>query len=462
LREGFRVRLRRTGDPEIEGTVVAVVERVADDGQSVFVSSPLPFAVAEAPFTLAEPTAPLLVYKQGSESYWPNEQLMESMELKQHYLYLGWLLGASLINRSHLDIRFPRPWLAQLMAAQIEKPSTVKAEQSTASASPWEVFSPTLSDLAALDETLLQTVAQVESMSAKDLRDVLEAEELPTTTTKDTYLAHMVYELTVGCVQWQTDAVRRGLQAALGAGGRAALVEAMVDVHDFAELISGPRVAANEDFEVRKVYRVVSPGEASEFPDLMPAFWAVIDAWAPQQKRQFLRFVTGVDRLPAPGSENLVVELPFVAYGLDGHRKTLMTLPQAHTCSNTLELPNYAEALLALVQAGELQVGEVATRLLAVIEEKLGMAVADCSGYGLDFTSDDTKYSPNARPTEFAPASPVAARQSISRKRSLPNDNVVGIERKSTSGLRIPELGDKSHSQDDFDDMMDNLLSDDL
>jgi hypothetical protein len=457
VREGYRIRLRRAGDPETEGTVEAVVESIADDGQSVSVSEPLPATVTKVNFTLAEPTQPLMVYKQGSESYWPNEMLMESAELKQQYLYLGWLLGTSMLNRSHLDIRFPRPWLAQLMATKVEKPVSVKKSVGGTSMPPsqWEVFSPTLDDLKAIDESLLQTVAQVEGMSDKDLRAmILEADDLPPTATKDAYLAYMMYELTVECVQWQTDAVRNGLTASLGVVGRAALQEAMVDVHDLAELISGPRIAENEDFDVRRVYRLVPPGEASDFPDFMPAFWAVVDAWPPAQKRRFLLFVTGVDRLPAPGSEDLVVELPFVAYGLEGHRKTLMTLPQAHTCSNTLELPNYAEALSALVVAGEVPPGDVNQRLRAVIEEKLGMAVADCSGYGLDFTSDDQ--SPAPARAMAAPLSPAAARVST---------NQVVKEtplRKSSSSLHIPELGDVTHSHDDLDDMMDTLLADDL
>ena len=40
------------------------------------------------------------------------------------------------------------------------------------------------------------------------------------------------------------------------------------------------------------------------------------------------------------------IELPFVSFSISEQRKILGMLPQAHTCENILELPNYWEALL--------------------------------------------------------------------------------------------------------------------
>lgn len=42
-----------------------------------------------------------------------------------------------------------------------------------------------------------------------------------------------------------------------------------------------------------------------------------------------------------------MLSFPFVAYGMKQHQQLLGTLPQSHTCANTLELPNYTESLLA-------------------------------------------------------------------------------------------------------------------
>lgn len=82
-------------------------------------------------------------------------------------------------------------------------------------------------------------------------------------------------------------------------------------------------------------------------------FWEVVNAWPRERKLQLLLFVTGSSRLPLPGSELLKIEAPFVALGLAEHKAQLGMLPQAHTCDNLLELPNYWDALLQVRGGGE-------------------------------------------------------------------------------------------------------------
>jgi hypothetical protein len=115
---------------------------------------------------------------------------------------------------------------------------------------------------------------------------------------------------------------------------------------------------ASEDFDIRQLFRFVTDGDVSEYPQLIRGLWQVIGSWSPAKKRLFLRFVTGVDKLPAPLTEELVLELPFFPLNMDDHRKMLMTLPQSHTCTNTLEMPNYWESIKALHAAGLLDLSE--------------------------------------------------------------------------------------------------------
>jgi hypothetical protein len=109
-------------------------------------------------------------------------------------------------------------------------------------------------------------------------------------------------------------------------------------------------------------------------------------------------------RLPPRGSEALHVCFPFAAYGSAQCRAALGQLPQAHTCTNTLELPDYCGALARLEREGAgadaaLTAlgcsttggggGAAQQRLLArcreVLRERLAYAVANCGGvYGLD------------------------------------------------------------------------------
>ena len=66
----------------------------------------------------------------------------------------------------------------------------------------------------------------------------------------------------------------------------------------------------------------------------METFWRVAQGLAPKRKRRLLFFVTGCGRAPAGG---LGVPLCVQRAGGDSE-----FLPTAHTCFNTLLLPEYA------------------------------------------------------------------------------------------------------------------------
>jgi hypothetical protein len=79
----------------------------------------------------------------------------------------------------------------------------------------------------------------------------------------------------------------------------------------------------------------------------------------------------------------LQVECPFVALGgAAGQQRLLATLPQAHTCTNTLELPNYWTALSATQPCMAHEQRWQQCR--QVLEERLTTAIQGCVGYGLD------------------------------------------------------------------------------
>lgn len=101
--------------------------------------------------------------------------------------------------------------------------------------------------------------------------------------------------------------------------------------------------------DLRTVFRVVVDGEFSEGSEgshTLTLLWDVLTAWPTDKRLQFVDFVTGSKRLPLPGSELLKIECPFLALNAAQKAAMLQTLPQAHTCDNLLELPNYWGALL--------------------------------------------------------------------------------------------------------------------
>jgi len=70
---------------------------------------------------------------------------------------------------------------------------------------------------------------------------------------------------------------------------------------------------------------------------VIQAFWQVVHSWPQEQRRKFLLFATGTDRIPSGG----IGTLPFIIQraGTDTQR-----LPTASTCYNLLLLPEYSSA----------------------------------------------------------------------------------------------------------------------
>lgn len=78
--------------------------------------------------------------------------------------------------------------------------------------------------------------------------------------------------------------------------------------------------------------------------------------------------------------------MPFLPLKKKEVMEQLGMLPQAHTCENTLELPNYFDALCAhrgVTAAGPEPPG-LRAELREVVEQRLLLAIVHCTSYGLD------------------------------------------------------------------------------
>jgi hypothetical protein len=157
------------------------------------------------------------------------------------------------------------------------------------------------------------------------------------------------------------------------------------------EASGGVDGAERPDFSFQAVFRVELDEElllACNAP-LRAALWSVIETQlTAAERRALLCFVTGIDRVPASGVERLAISMPWsvstVAAANVGEQKLqLQLLPQAHTCTNTLELPNYWQALVA-VSAPQPPSPDMELRLEELLLERLRLAIAGAGGYGLD------------------------------------------------------------------------------
>lgn len=185
------------------------------------------------------------------------------------------------------------------------------------------------------------------------------------------------------------------LAAGFSSGLPLCWVQTMLSAAELAELLCGQEhggdTASRLDFKFGNVFRVEMDAELLEATNapLRRALWTVVDQQLnADERRALLDFVTGIDRVPAAGIERLTISMPWtvMAGSLAEQQLQLQMLPQAHTCTNTLELPNYWQALLAVAAADGTsdQQPPLERRLEHVLLERLRLAIAGAGGYGLD------------------------------------------------------------------------------
>jgi hypothetical protein len=341
-----------------------------------------------------------------------NATLRRSPETELQYLVIGRMVAAALADRCKMDTVLSEHVFAHLLAADLATD-----------------YRPTAYDLQRFDAGVAQNVLSAYDASASQLADMIEEADLgDDVKTAEQFVAASCRELMLESVRWQADAMQRGFQlgaptgaGVMGGGGSGSgsgsnkgkpgnnspnsrnrdrgggggggnnnnnnngswARRFALTPRDLQIIVCGvPDTTA--DFDFRKVFRVVEDPELQQCHPLREALWAIIDGLDRVQKRKLLRFITGVDRLPSAGTEMMKIEMPFMAYSLEEHAKTLMMMPQAHTCDNILELPNYWQSLKAVRRVDDDADPALAAELRKLIREKVETAFSLSDGFGLD------------------------------------------------------------------------------
>ncbi|GIL74172.1 hypothetical protein Vretimale_4802 [Volvox reticuliferus] len=334
---------------------------------------------------------PLWVFNRTAGAYWYNRTLEESSELHDAYFFAGWLLGQSLLNRAPVGLPLP----PVLFRALLEGTGTDCGSGGSG-------FVPTMEMLAEFDPDAATGINNVAALPSDQLRGMLELEGLPADWSAEKYAQYAVTRILRDEVAWQSEALASGFFAAVD---RRLLRLWQIGPTALAVLAAGSCATVSEPpSDLSSMFRLVLDDELSgNSAVLMELLWAVMAEWPPERRLRFVEFVTGTSRLPLPGSELLKIQAPFVAMGVAEHRATLGMLPQAHTCDNLLELPNYWESLLAVrgvrggptavargtAQLTEEQLADLRAETRRILADRLEVAVLNFQGYGLDERSGD-------------------------------------------------------------------------
>ena len=311
----------------------------------------------------AEPeVAPVFPYDRGARHHWFNPTLEPTAERRSMLCYCGWLLAQTICNRSSLGVELPTLLFEALLAD--------------------DDFSPSIETLRAFDPQAAASLQNVLDMSEAEFADFAELEEC-VGMSKEKYVSSSVNRIVGGGDGgWQLDELRSGFQSVLPP---AVIAPLRFSPKQLAAVVCGAPSGSRGAFSIRGVFRVVEDDELCDCTPLRQALWAVLEGWAPADKLAFIKFCTGSDRLPAPGTEVLSVQMPFTPIGQVETAAMAQMLPQAHTCDNILELPNYYEALVAK----GFKDSALTKELKALVQDRFLLAVRSCDSYGLDETGGD-------------------------------------------------------------------------
>ncbi|KAI8472625.1 MAG: hypothetical protein J3K34DRAFT_503345 [Monoraphidium minutum] len=330
----------------------------------------------------------LFVQIKSTGAFWPDARLRDGAAARRAFWLAGWLAGQALPNRAALGLRLSPVLFEKLLAGPD--------------------FQQTLATLRRHDPAAVAALERVLALPAAELAELgcLEGfSDAPAAAPRRSnsgrggggrvgacarrYVEAAARRLLLDDVAWQFGAMERGFWSAASREARGWGWAAALEV----AVCGGPPQPLTAA-ALRRAFRIVvegggggeaggeAGGSASEQADegseggggggggalaeategeaaVAACLWEVLDGWPPQLLAAFLRFVTGSERLPPPGTEALRVSFPFAALGAAERRAALRALPQAHTCTNTLELPDYYSALRAAEGAAE---GGVAQR----------------------------------------------------------------------------------------------------
>ncbi|OQR84110.1 hypothetical protein ACHHYP_13896 [Achlya hypogyna] len=340
--EGVAIGVQLGWHVLLDGTEYTVV---GIEPGAVSIDPPWPSAAMVVDAVWRAPRTPLFVYVQASESHWLNEHTVPGAESCDALGLVGFVLAMALLHQTPLALRLhPAVFRCLLYEAAPDRTLFEAVDPSLAAA--WA----TLGGLA-------------------DFSALLKLEGLPPETTVDAYVGQLVQDK-AAAVEWQLNELRRGFYHAIPA----AFSVCGFTGAELHELLCGP--PASDNFDLRDVFKVVEDDALVGCRPMHDAFWRVVDEFSATEKRALIKFVTGIDKLPLPQTEILRLDMPWPVATSHEKKLVLLRLPQAHTCENTLELPNYYGGLDAS--------DDLPQALTVLLRTKLLYAMAHGLGYDLD------------------------------------------------------------------------------
>ncbi|XP_041850243.1 probable E3 ubiquitin-protein ligase HERC6 [Melanotaenia boesemani] len=267
---------------------------------------------------LMAPESEMFMYNDSKTLAWfPSKPKVE----EKHYFLFGILCGLALYNHNIVHLPFPRVLFKKLLS-----------------------FKPSLDDLKEFDPVLAEswrciledyTPKQVETLAIpfsvtwgdEEVElDPKEAGKHVTGSNRKEFVAACVNHIFNKSVEGIFEAFKRGFFKVCD-----------MDVVDFfqpEELQSVMVGQENYDWEVFKQNTVYEGEYHADHPNII-TFWEVFEKLTAEEKKKFLLFLTGCDRIPFMGMEYIRMTVSVLLNATEHH------LPESLTCHSLLLLPIY-------------------------------------------------------------------------------------------------------------------------
>ncbi|CAL8286873.1 unnamed protein product, partial [Arctogadus glacialis] len=261
-------------------------------------------------------------------------------QLTDEVFRLGTLCGMALYNQCLMNIPFPLALFKKLLGLK-----------------------PTLDDLMELSPTVAQSFIKLldedEEEAVRDLDldfggDAEDLDLLPngksiplTKVNRQKYVDLQVDMVFSRSVEHQFREFERGfLRGCPSPEWRMFLPDQLMT------LLKGEEVFNWDDLRQNAAYEYCTPND-----EVIKNFWRVFAEFSVEQKKDFLKFLTGTDRIPKVRSSSIMIIIKLTRYP-----QPELYFPMAETCFWILNLPNYSN--------------------IQTLRQKLLHAVEFCDGFG--------------------------------------------------------------------------------
>eukprot|EP00042_Codosiga_hollandica_P052106 m.655503 g.655503 ORF g.655503 m.655503 type:complete len:577 (+) comp58421_c0_seq4:708-2438(+) len=274
---------------------------------------------------LFDPKYGMFVLNETKHSFWFNSHPMES---PNEYKLLGIILGLVSYNGVILDLHFPAVVYRKLLGESVGLEDLVSVDEELYQGLHALLQFPGDDIEAVFDRTF---VFEEEVFGAKVCHDLVEggASKRLTGDNRAEYVHAYANFFLNTSIREQFAAFKAGFDSVCADSGALRL---------FSPVELDLAICGTSTFDFHALRRVTTYDGFSPTDPVISWFWDVVIAFDEESKKKLLFFATGSDRVPVGGIEK--IKFVIVKQGADCNR-----LPTAHTCFNTLVLPQYSSKL---------------------------------------------------------------------------------------------------------------------